>query len=118
MTPRSVEDFIKDIRLTDDGMLVLWGIIATRSFPTDDFGKQVVGAFQEHFRLALVAYAAEQVAQARGEEREACAKLMDRCTCGHKCPDPADPEYWLQGGDCFHQDWCAIHVAAAIRART
>ena len=69
--PRSVEDFTKDIRLTDDGMLVLWGIIATRGFPTDDFGKQIVAAFREHFRLALDAYAAEQVAQARAEKREA-----------------------------------------------
>ena len=59
--PRTAAEWAQDIRLTDDGMLVLWGIIATRAFPTDAFGRQVVAAFREHFKNALDAYARQQV---------------------------------------------------------
>ncbi len=60
----SAEELSEDIRLTDDGILVLWGIIATRTFPTDTFGQQIVGAFRQHFINALNVFAAEQVTQA------------------------------------------------------
>ena len=53
----------------------------------------------------LDAYAAEQVAQARAEEREACAKIAaDYCTCET-----------LHAG---HVGYHAKEIAAAIRAKT
>ena len=74
----------QDIRLTDDGMLVLWGIIAARVFPTGAFGQQVVAAFREHFKNALDAYARQQV--------EACYQvLVNEASCDHAGLKPADP---------------------------
>ena len=56
--------------------------------------------------MALRAYAAEQVAQARAEEREACSQIAFRYECG--CPE---------GMLCGHRV-AAGRIATALRART
>ena len=52
-------------------------------------------------------YAAQEGAQARGEEREACAKIVDQWACSTSCTVP---------GPCEHIR-VAVTIAAAIRAR-
>ena len=57
----------------------------------------------QSFRKALTTYAAEQVAQARGEEREACARLCEGDDINE------NPDTW---------GWHKKDYARAIRART
>ena len=58
-------------------------------------------------RRNFIDYAAEQVAQARAEEREACAKIVDEWACSTSCATP---------GPCEHIR-VAVTLAAALRAR-
>ena len=92
--PRSVEDVRN--ALTQEAT----NLIASRL----NIGRnQACGAAEQVVDLVCLAYAAKQVAQARGEEREACARLCEGDDINE------NPDTW---------GWHKKDYARAIRART